>query len=600
MKKFVLTENIKHILNEKYLLDERYILTEASMITVIAKNGQQIADTIPALKEKLEQIKEKFTLDTDTDDLAELSEIKDKVDAIDKAAKEVENSKKISGASEELKADLNSYHVAVEAFDKLFTKSKLTDELTKLKTAISTDDWTDKTQADALVAYDALAKAFAVIKAKVDEKSASYDSEMKLDTRQKIIALCDETAKRLDTLQEKYLIQTDIDINDDELLDSYNDLLQGTIQPAFEALLKFDLEAKTKISELTKILKDVSEAISKLATVADPIANKIASAEVQSGREKTREKDWETLYKNCNSAEAFAKFWEDYYKTEWGEKAGAVKNLGKVFVDDLVKVGWDTKSNPILKLLKTTKIYNLLGETFTRVAYTAIHNALARNYLNPKDLEASDSSTFGASNIIFNTNLYKSVDDIDSYLYNQSRLRASQSSLKDTAKLVWALGQDGRSKVLNNLMLEAGNLSDYSTNTRPGSELRPISDIKAAMVDLIGEDGGEKEIATNTTISEILKLVKNPDDAKQRLAFLYMRWLGEHQKEFNAVDNNRPFMADILAGYIANASAFKIIASKAEEYDKQMLKYEYTTDLIKKLLDGLATAAEFKSKKEKP
>ena len=60
MNKFILTENIKHILEEKYLLDERYILTEASekYLTVLKNWFTKVINDLEPVVTKVEQIKQ--------------------------------------------------------------------------------------------------------------------------------------------------------------------------------------------------------------------------------------------------------------------------------------------------------------------------------------------------------------------------------------------------------------------------------------------------------------------------------------------------------------------------------------------------------------
>ena len=60
MNKFILTENIKHILEEKYLLDERYILTEASekYLTVLKNWFTKVISDLEPVVTKVEQIKQ--------------------------------------------------------------------------------------------------------------------------------------------------------------------------------------------------------------------------------------------------------------------------------------------------------------------------------------------------------------------------------------------------------------------------------------------------------------------------------------------------------------------------------------------------------------
>lgn len=111
MNKFILSENIKHILTEKYLLDERYILDEASeRWEAVLKNwANKVNKALDQVVERLNQIKEANQVSKNASNLeADWKAIKD-------AAKNVEISKRNpDGQDEELRKDLTTWYNAVK------------------------------------------------------------------------------------------------------------------------------------------------------------------------------------------------------------------------------------------------------------------------------------------------------------------------------------------------------------------------------------------------------------------------------------------------------------------------------------------------------
>ncbi|MBP5468694.1 MAG: hypothetical protein J6Z11_05565 [Candidatus Riflebacteria bacterium] len=125
MEKFILAENIKHILSEKYLLNERYILTEAPTgQDILIKISTEIEKLIPEVVTSIETVQKNTSVTTDKNTAAD--NITSSTQKVQEASDNVEASAKLPNNDEETKKALNAYCLAVENLLKTFPEDKKT------------------------------------------------------------------------------------------------------------------------------------------------------------------------------------------------------------------------------------------------------------------------------------------------------------------------------------------------------------------------------------------------------------------------------------------------------------------------------------------
>ena len=209
MNKFILTENIKHILEEKYLLDERYILTEASekYLTVLKNWFTKVINDLEPVVTKVEQIKQANGVSKNATTLE--ADLK----AIEAASNDVNISRNNpDGQDEELKKDLVTWYQAILSLLKKLPNynnnvntdrtvklgdpelKSINDDLTKLNKALTTGPFN---KAEALSIYNEL---FDTIKQNVG-RSISTDAKSSSDKVKKLKEACDNLLNRIEQLK---------------------------------------------------------------------------------------------------------------------------------------------------------------------------------------------------------------------------------------------------------------------------------------------------------------------------------------------------------------------------------------------------------------
>ena len=617
--KFILAENIKHILNEKYLLDERYILTEASeKWQGVLKNWfNTINDLLNQVTERLNQIKEANTVSQNSANLE--ADWK----AINNAANDVKISRQNpKGQDEELKKDLVTWYQAVKALvDKRaqYRNNINSDQIIKaddpkidrMNTRLNdlnkylTGNF-DRDQA--LGIFDTFDNSLEDSKEtieKVFKNAASTQQKSSSDKIDNLNKACDNAAEKINTLKE-YIALGYNGLEDNEIKE-YKDQLEELAKKVNAVIgLKpqinfnnYDANFKDYINKINSISEwiDLSSQNEPLRTVLAKAEEEKAKAEAEKAKENARNerqnaavKDWKALYDKCNTPEEFKAFWEDYFKTEWGAKAKAVSAFGAAFTDDLKKIGWDSITNPFIKFLKTDVIYNAIGKAFDQAAYISIHNAYVHGYIRQSDLTAAPNSLYKKSNLIFNLHLYaESLDNFNRYLKYQSQLAISGNagSLKPPAGQVWV---EDREKVLNNLMLADGDIDNFDKEINAGGELRSLTEIAQVLQQAADINADEKQTATNKNVIQVLDRVKDETTAKRLLAYLIDILRGINQ---SAVDD-----ADTKIGkgiiYDAHDKTPRITINQADNFDNNYLD-RHNLDYNKKqwvdIILGLAAKA---------
>lgn len=519
MNKFILSENIKHILTEKYLLDERYILTEATdNLDVAIAWGNEIKKHLPKVKEIIN--KAKNSLNPTKKDINLNNLVKD----IDTARTSVRNSQQLpvkeNRANESLKVSLNEYSKAVSniitaldtastGYDEIHGQNGLLATLEKFNSLLSTRAWTLPNQRKALDIYKKLDEAVQATFKQVTPITTEADGELQ--------RICNKALEMADQLESNYLFNNKSVEIDETVLDKYLSTLKGPLQSAIN-----NITANQNIT--TKPKDDVIDIFNSFINACEAVKEAADNTAIK--RANSQQQDWMARYKSCTTEEEFDSFWKDYFTLEWKDKAAAVKEFGIVFIEDLEKNGFDTINNALVKFLKTPIIYNLLGKTFGLAAYTVIRNAVVNGLINGGDLKASDSSLFRTSNIIFNPALYENITSATDYLKIQSRLgnSGSSNSLETTIQQIWNTnGRNGHIKVLNNLILAEGDGDNFSkeiVSANKALPLRSLDTAKQILEQITGSSFDDKLDATNKDVESILRGIRGVHYAQGILAYL--------------------------------------------------------------------------------
>ena len=628
MNKFILTENIKHILEEKYLLDERYILTEASekYLTVLKNWFTKVINDLEPVVTKVEQIKQANGVSKNATTLE--ADLK----AIEAAGNEINISRNNpDGQDEELKKDLVTWYQAILSLLKKLPSynnnvntdrtvklgdpelKSINDDLTKLNKALTTGPFN---KAEALSICD---KLFDIIKEKVGG-AISTDAKSSSDKVGKLKEACDNLLNRIEQLKNSATFDY-TDLTDAEVSTCVNQL--GIISkditeggegetPVLSLGTKinfnnFEQNFNVYVNSL-KLLADSIQAFLNLEPVkrataaADAKKAKEGQADETAAERKNSEaKDWETLYQNCRTKEDFDAFWKDYFTTEWNlkgqdPKKPYVERFGINFIEDLKQYGFNAITNPFIKFLKTKTIFDLIGKTFNQDAYNLIHDAVAQGYLEGKDLGAGESSRFGKANVIFNPNLYKNLVTANKYIKAQDGLARNNTSLKVEIQKIYSDGQEGRIKVLNNLMLAAGDGDTFEKNLSAGGDLRPISEVEKIYNQITNSKLDDKSEATNLNLEEI---INNIPEGKLKSVIAYLVDIcrfSNNTKAVNDADNEAEG-----AIYRVWEKSDRPTRGEAQQFDSwlQLDRLTFTKPQLKALLFNLAVKAGLATAKAK-
>lgn len=134
--------------------------------------------------------------------------------------------------------------------------------------------------------------------------------------------------------------------------------------------------------------------------------------------EETKETDttdWGERYRSSKNKTAF---WDVYFKKVWNKSDqlyNKVLEISEAFKQELEAFGFKKEINPMIEFVEK------YWQRFTHDNYVAIHDGLAKNYINKKDVKGLGK--LKNSNIIFSKDLYtKSYEKIVEYLELQKGL----------------------------------------------------------------------------------------------------------------------------------------------------------------------------------
>lgn len=587
--KYILNENtIRHILEEKFILTEDTILTEASAQDIISKLLDTITPRLPDIDNIIKAIQAKLA--ENKLGKGKNAKIEGFISELNELATEVDNTSKMPDADEEIRIAITKYNDKAEEFYNTLVASKK-------------DGWASNAASNAFNRYIQTIKKITVWdKNKINTALKTVkDMQTAIESIKPVFLTGASTADKLNGLAEvcnevniekltKYIIdKADLSKYSAETYDSYLQAL-SMLWKAMEPLL----ELKTiNINKTATQVRDFNTAAS--AVINSAIGKEIEAASEEAARQAkiadSQKEDWGTLYSRCKTAVDFDSFWNKYYTVEWESKAETIKAMGKTFTDDLIELGWDSITNPLLSFLKSPEIFPLIGNIFTADNYVQIHNAVARNLLSSGDLKASPNSSYGKGNVIFNKHLYEHAAELEDYIRQQNSIRNRASDFEKTIADVWKSGQNGKIKILNNIILTSGNEKDITAEVTLGGELRTISAIRRNIEIYLGEESDEKSPVTETDIDKIVAKLGSVDTAKKAVAYLvdYMR--------FAAIDKLEALNRKSTPSLYSVHDAAKLSFIEGRKFDTDVFEIgrkEYSKQQLETLLRKVAEKAEIK------
>lgn len=620
MNKFILPENIKHILNEKYLLNERYILNEAGTQPVIDVCQQ----AIDAIKTKL-----------NTAEYANLNTWKDKFhtkwDAMLKKAKNAVKPADLTKIEKQINSELQ-----VAAIRQYISRYL---ELFRKRISVSSPSEAEKT----INEYPALSRNYYTLKAVSNGESfagqkldniteiknvfndfarAIKSSKIFLaDTTAKTIASFDEALSKLATWVNsvtdlisksengiKLDAATDDKIkaltaaitavnNDEEFIDPAK-LISGidtqtqltTAQKNFTSISSISLDAWTKAAnDLAALQTDADRTAEDEKQLTD-LNNKIS----------TNKTDWAKAFDaaaKSGDTKQIDNLWEQYYKEVWGKHASKVKALGTTLTNLLLdpSYGFEPSTNHWLVYIKYCfdNGYNLTRDNFYAVLQSG-------NYIPLMSLTRSDTLSKNNVNILYCKNLY-TLDSgvIKNYLAVQYKIYSNGKNATSKYDTDFAT-LSGKNKFINDTLTAAytgstdkaacfmTSLFDASYNALTKRATTPTDFTNMTLKDIrliyqefnacFGDEyDGEKETKTEITDTDIVNLVhgQSADTIQKLLYYLYIKYsLATKVNLYNII---RPYLP---------TSALAISSTDVDNFNRALatIKISNIVETINKIL----------------
>ena len=418
MNKFILPENIKHILTEKYLLDERFVLNEAS-----SSLNVDLENSLNTLSKKLlngdyvkldDWLKQKGTRSTNkpnvnlqnTEKNVETHYKEHNLDALKNAVKQylvtflsavdkdpneaVNKLKKYTGINQsysQLRDIVTDNDTAADATANNDTElNNLKTIFDKFKTAVDTA----KVLPNAQLAQQAEGEQQAVKNFNdwVSNVSSRISETRKLVKTTSPDNISDDVAKQLIAELNKIDSATMtklIDLNNNKAtIANLNKISAIDLKP-WDALLQA-IRQKAKEEEDRKGAEDeLDNAASKITTNTTDWYKALSAAKTDAGMQKV---------------------WNQYYKEYWGDYEKQAKALGASFVRLLMnkKLGFEPSTNPFLGYIKYCfdHNFNLNASTFY-----VIYDMYNKNFtVNNEMLRRTDKLSKVGCNLLYCADFY--------------------------------------------------------------------------------------------------------------------------------------------------------------------------------------------------
>lgn len=608
MEKFILAENIKHILIEKYLLNERYILTEApNGQDILIKISTEIENLIPVVVTSIETVQKNASATTDKNTAAD--SITGSAQKVQEASDNVEASAKLPNNDEETKKALNAYCLAVENLLKTFPEDKKTKKdlagvgnyIKDIQKLIN-EPWENATKQTAMQKFSASKSAITTYaKLNLQKNNEGAIPQSKIDELNKY---CAEALDRINNKKDSYLIKPQNDVATATLNNYvnqlYNDTKETGLYYSFQKIINFvkalgtkedEIKAKLfdikKIDEFIELLKEACNLIASLAEFADALTN------AESG--KSANIGWGERYKKVKktgSTEEQNQFWADYFAAEWGDKAAAVKDLGAAFVQEVVNIGFDETSNPLIKFLKDRK--NLIGNQINKNTWGAVHNAIVKHTISLADIKGI--GRFKDYNIILNKNLFNfTAAQITDYLNLQQETINLGNSGAMTNAIWYKIFTESPGVFLANIMYTTGDEKTLTNNIDASAAVsatfRTIEEIKRIM-EQHNQGTGASMKATSELVDNIIRNVNNSanpkETAQKLLKHLWSAWRQTNNSEISE-------LLDKNSNFVTNAPKIQPTFAELNQFVKWLATANWTKSLVKDVITKLLDIAGWKA-----
>lgn len=397
--KYILEENIRHILSERFILNEdaSTIVSELDSLDRILYN---YANSNTESKESSTDVKNIINIGQELSALNNTINNKPKgifQKAINKLADQTLKSTdiaRIKGTTKEViqkvESLLDASSIAAEAVDGVAVK----DYLRQIKILAASDDISKEA---AIKIKENVAKITDIINALAQKKSDGSNISKDLVT-----------------------------IAEDALMSVYN--LKQFIPKVggadkFAALPNADklMNVVTTIISDRKAGESLSEQRQTILNFSNLTRKVIDASGITLNTDRTDSINWGDRFAKAKDKDSF---WDAYYEKAWGSNSGKIRALGDPFRNQCEKLGFSEKTNPFIHFIRKyiiEKNYPIGGSI-----YTAIHNAIATGKL---DKELLTGTVGDKINILDCKDLYtKSAKEIAYYfsyfneIYNNSRL----------------------------------------------------------------------------------------------------------------------------------------------------------------------------------
>ena len=352
-----------------------------------------------------------------------------------------------------------------------------------------------------------------------------------LDKVEKILQAAESADIDFKTYADKITTQLDTIIN------ISNQIPNPQIMDPNEAIINPD-GTHTNFDNIAKAynsIKGLNTELSTLATTVNKIDQTLSSLLGKQSAGTNLATDWmgqlEQAAQRPDSDEALSKVWDSYFTAEWGENKDAVKALGYYFQQELLRLGFNSATNPFITYVKNLMANKIFPEVSQ---YSAIHNAYIYKYITNADLRGASEKHGNLSvnrsySLVINKNLFtKDANTILKYLslqaevldkYDSNKPPFSNEALNDTyaedpVQFLAVLFFGNKNPVK---LAKSTNLATDFTS----GDLKSPTVITDLMIACFGEDS-VKASWDSTASSTITNQLKNQEDAINAIKYLYI------------------------------------------------------------------------------
>lgn len=536
MEKFILTENIKHILTEKYLLNERYILNEAFTAADLDNLKAEFIKIAKSLKPSDEN---KTNTKTTTALKSEIDVLKDLLGSEKEGGLKGLIKNGLSGEQKDptivqgrCRQVISKLEAILQTADPSFTRDNpdFRKVLNDFNTIIQSSDFDKKMVANAKSKLNMLSQTIDVIA----NETGQSNSDTEVDRE-----VIEDAATKINELKQY--------INDNKGVVPDDANIEKAIIAAKKACAGFDIKKAATVSA-------IGDAAGELIQKVDALfKSKGFTAAATAGDDST---DWTARFKNTTDKTLF---WTEYFKTAWGKYAQRVADLGKPFRDECETLGFVETTNPFISFLKEY----LVNKNFPIDAahYALIHNMAAeasrRNYINFKQKTNILNPVFCKD--FYNQNANDGKKYIDLYINRKSKLESLINSIQSEEQrqeFLDSIQDDSAKEKVSHLITYFSESPDLdkiwfviiynasgiefntiisSNGTAPALPTRDaVADLKLkphneidALFNLLGQDTSTmaSKSFTQTTIAALLNVIKKDCGTDVNKVFIWLNVL---------------------------------------------------------------------------